>query len=328
MGKDVANDVECLALRCENGNDPRVIGLLASAMSSLGTDLVHCTNFNATFWGRAAAARLKLPAVTAEHSTNRASRRERLLVRLGNLLFGRSTNCVVACAQTQVPVLIDEGCDERRVSVIHNGVDPAQYCADSSRVATRETLGIADSQVLVLVVASLSPQKNHLLLIKAAARAVAMGQPIQLVFAGEGPMRARLESTIQDLQMGDYVSLLGVRSDIPQLLAASDVVALTSLPLIETFPMCLLEAMASGRPVVATRVGGIPELVLDGTTGILVDSEDEVSLSSALAELAADGPLRATMGLAARSRLEESFTLQSMTTAYETIFSGALHDTD
>ena len=82
MGVDVADDVERIALECHNGSDPRVIARLSHVLRSSGIDIVHCTNFNATFWGRAAAARLDLPAIVAEHSTNRTSRRERLLVRL------------------------------------------------------------------------------------------------------------------------------------------------------------------------------------------------------------------------------------------------------
>ena len=233
---------------------------------------------------------------------------------------------MVACADAQVPVLIHEGCAPSTIRVIHNGVDPEQFSTSENRCITRTELGMNDDDVMVLVVASLSPQKNHMLLLRACARVMANGHSLHLVFAGEGPMRPQLESTIAALGMTGRVQLLAVRSDVAELLSASDVVALTSLPLIETFPMCLLEAMASGKPVVATRVGGIPELVEEGVTGSLVDSEDVNALSSAIEALATSNSLRTTMGSAARTRLERLFSLSKMTGAYESLFDAMLRD--
>lgn len=324
MGVDLREGTDVVALGSVNGNDPRVVASLCGVLRERAIELVHCTNFNATFWGRTAARRCGLPMVTAEHSTNRTSNRERLLVRLGNLLYDRHTSAVVACAHAQVESLVREGCSKATIRVIHNGVDPGGFVDQSHRSSVRAEFGVSENEVLVLVVASLAPQKNHASLVRAAAQCIDDHVPLRLVFAGEGATRGELESLATELGIRNQVALPGVRQDIPDLLAASDLVALSSLPLVETFPMCLLEAMAGGRAVLSTAVGGVPEMVADGATGIVVSPGDDAALAAALARLARDGNLRSMMGSTGRERVKADFTLRKMTSEYEALFEEVL----
>jgi glycosyltransferase involved in cell wall biosynthesis len=317
---ELAADVEVLALALSRGEDPRQTSRLATILREQGAGLVHCTNFNATFWGRAAALRAGLPCITAEHSTNRRTAKERLLVRLGNALYDRGTAVVVACARAQVSALVAEGCAQTHIEVIHNGIDPARFGGTDARDRLRLEWGVGPHEVAVVAVASLSPQKNHASLIRAAAISVAQGAPIKLVFAGDGVMREELEALSAGLGLDTRVLLLGVRSDIPDVLSAADVVCLPSMPLVETFPLCLLEAMAASRPVIATSVGGVPEMIEDGIEGVLVPPGDDAALASALTELASQTSRREEMGRRGALRVRQEFTLDAMLAAYQQLF--------
>jgi glycosyltransferase involved in cell wall biosynthesis len=138
------------------------------------------------------------------------------------------------------------------------------------------------------------------------------GSGLKLLFVGDGPYRRHLE--------GRGAILAGPRRDISEILAASDIVALPSR-FGEGCPNALLEAMAAGKPVVAARTGGIPELVVDGQTGVLVPREDSDALRDALLHLAADPALRAALGAAGRERVAREFPVSRLVQSYETLYS-------
>lgn len=190
-------------------------------------------------------------------------------------------------------------------AVIPNGVDlpPAQV----SRGAWRRANGFSEDDVLIASVARLDPQKNPMLLMEA----LPSDPRCLLLLAGDGTLAPELRK-----QAGDRVRLLGIRTDIPDLLRACDLFALASD--YEGLPVAVIEAMAAGLPVVATRVGGLPELVSEHT-GVLVPPRDSRSLKRALSSVAANGPLRAAMGESAVRRAQE-FGAQRMVDAYAALF--------
>jgi glycosyltransferase involved in cell wall biosynthesis len=193
------------------------------------------------------------------------------------------------------------GFDTGRIHVIRSAVDlpPA---ADGA--AIRREFAVRSNEVLITCVARLVERKGHEDLIRAAAG-------FRLLFVGDGPFRRRLE--------GRGAILAGARRDVPEILAASDIVVLASR-FGEGCPNALLEAMAAGRPVAATRAGGTSEVVVDGETGILVDPEDVAGLSRALARLAGDPALRNRMGSAGRELVIQSFGIERMMKSYETLY--------
>jgi glycosyltransferase involved in cell wall biosynthesis len=139
-----------------------------------------------------------------------------------------------------------------------------------------------------------------------------------VVIIGEGPLRAQLAQTIEELGIQKQVQLLGARSEIPELLNTLDIFVLPSLS--EGLPMSILEAMACGLPVVATRVGGIPEVVLDGQTGILVSSQDVPQFASALETLVQQKSIRENLGSQGRQRVVEHFSRQRMVQEYQALY--------
>jgi glycosyltransferase involved in cell wall biosynthesis len=174
--------------------------------------------------------------------------------------------------------------------------------------------------VTLLSVGRLRGPKDFLTLV----RAVAELEPgsVRLRIAGDGPDRGALEAEVARLGLEEAVELLGMRTDIAELLAAAGVFVLCSDS--EGLPMSVLEAMAAGVPVVATAVGGVPELVSDAETGILVPPRDPAALARALGALAADADLRERMGEAGRRRAEGEFSLAACQRAHLEVYRAAL----
>jgi len=194
------------------------------------------------------------------------------------------------------------GLDERRIRVIHSAAPPPPA---ASGAGIRAQFGIGQNEVLVTCVARLVERKGHDDLIRAQSG-------LRLLFVGEGPYRRHLE--------GRGAILAGPRRDISEILAASDIVALPSR-FGEGCPNAALEAMAAGKPLIATRSGGTPEVVVDGQTGLLVPPEDVDALRTALQRLAADPALRQAMGEAGRARAAAEFGVDRLVASYEALYS-------
>lgn len=199
--------------------------------------------------------------------------------------------------------------------VIPNGIDLERFRTGGQ--PWRRENGFAESDLLIVSVARLDPQKNPLGLIDAFARALAVDPQWHLILVGAGSLRTEAEARARSLQLGARVHFLGVRADIDALLPVCDLFALASHW--EGMPMAIIEAMAAGLPVAATAAGGVPELVVHGATGLLVPSGDTPALSDALALLARDPGRRREFGRAARERAA-TFGLDRMTGAYAQLF--------
>lgn len=203
----------------------------------------------------------------------------------------------------------------RRTEVIHHGVDPAPLAvAAARRDATRAALGVAASDVLVVTVANLRATKDLPTLLRAAATVVSSAPEVRVALVGQGPLEGDLRALHDRLGLDERVVLLGGRDDVPALLAAADVFTLSSR--YEGLPLALLEALSAGLPVVATRVGGIPEAVTDGVEGFLVPPADATALAAALLALVRDPARRAEMSAHARTR-GASFDLAHAVAALE-----------
>jgi glycosyltransferase involved in cell wall biosynthesis len=207
--------------------------------------------------------------------------------------------------------------------LIPNGISVEDFIlSDEARKKWRLQEGIAKHTVVITHVGRFTRQKNHALLIQAVAQ-IHSAHPWLLLLVGEGELRPAVEEMVKAHGLADRVRFMGVRGDIPQILNASDIFVLSSR--YEGNPMSVMEAMAAGLPVVSTAVGGVPELVEEGQTGLLVPSEDENALSSALQRLIDDTDLRRTMGARAREVALTRFDARVMTRAYETLYETLLN---
>jgi glycosyltransferase involved in cell wall biosynthesis len=272
--------------------------------------LVVSQGTNALVVGEAIATRSRTRHVAIEHTPPGLQRRrhQRLLTHT----LSRTVDRLVAVSESQVTELERLGYRAAQITVIRNGVPtPA---ATRSLDEVRDALGVAAANVVVLLVATLRPQKNVPLFLAAVERAHADEAAIRGFVAGGGPL---LQETRALAGSGGAMSVLGERADVPDLLAAADIVCLSSHT--EATPMVLLEAMAHGKPIVATNVGGNAEIVVDGETGVLVPPGDVDEFAAALVGLARDPAARQALGARARARHEELFSLERMVNDYHSL---------
>jgi glycosyltransferase involved in cell wall biosynthesis len=208
------------------------------------------------------------------------------------------------------------------VTAIHNGIDVAKFSdmAGAAR-AIRSEFGLGADDVLIVTVARLVWFKGLHELLDAAALVLARFGNVRFLIAGSGPQHDELEAKARALKIGDRVILAGERRDVPGILAAADIFALSSVS--EGLPISILEAMAAGAPVVATDVGGIAELVEDGTSGYLAPKRDPTAFAERLCLLVSDAALRRSFGASGRARALAAFSPERMVTrtadVYETL---------
>ncbi len=235
----------------------------------------------------------------------------------------------VALSQDLQHYLLDKvGLRPGRVVQIYNGVDTARFRPRLAADAPPEGLPFLPGQGLCVVgtVGRMQTVKNQLLLARAFVRLLqaqpALQQTLRLVLVGDGPQRQPVATVLAEAGLAHLAWLPGERSDVPALMRCLDVFVLPSLA--EGISNTILEAMASGLPVVATRVGGNAELVDDGTSGLVVPSDDEAALAAALARLACEPALAARMGEAARAQAQSRFSLDAMVQAYQGLYERTL----
>jgi glycosyltransferase involved in cell wall biosynthesis len=223
-------------------------------------------------------------------------------------LYNHAVDRVIAISEGVRRALLGAGVDPARIRVVPSGVDPARFVASSAaRDALRAEWGITATDVVVMVVGVLERRKGHATLLDAAAR-IGTALPLRLVFCGAGSIETTLRTAAA--ARGLDVRFLGFRDDVAPCLAAADVAVLPSLH--EGLGVAALEAMAAGRPVVASRVGGLAEVVVEGETGRLDAPGDAAGLAEAVAALARAPGERARMGAAGRARVQARYSAAAM----------------
>ncbi len=207
--------------------------------------------------------------------------------------------------------------DRARLVVIPNAVDFGRFAAGGCRGETRRALGVGDDEFVWLAAGRLSPEKDYAGLMRAFG---ALGERrARLFIAGDGPLRGELARLVDELGLSGRVRLLGLRDDMAELYGACDALVLSSAW--EGMPNVVLEAMASGRPVVATAVGAVPEMVADGETGYVVPAGDPAALAGAMGRMMRLAPdERRAMGEAGRRAVRERHSVESVVDGWEELF--------
>jgi glycosyltransferase involved in cell wall biosynthesis len=293
---------------------------VAEVAMAHGADVLHCHQYSPFVYGQLSAwLSRRLRVIYTEHG--RLSDAPPSLKR-------RMANPILQLRQVQICAVSEElrshmhqwGFKQDRVRVVYNGVDPGPDLEPRDRVRARALLDLPPGIPVIGTVARLDPVKQLGTLIDAFALLVHRLPAARLVIVGDGPERAALEERIRAHGLGGAVLLSGHRDDARRLLPGFDLFVNCSIT--EGVSLTLLEAMAACVPVVATRVGGTPEVVMEGGTGCLVPPRAPMQLAYAIASLFADEPRRELMGRAARRRMVERFTLDGMVEAYAGLYTG------
>lgn len=274
-------------------------------------DVLHLYGARVNLVGRLAARLGPRPRVVAAlQSVFPGDRENRALVWLDRLTLPW-VGAYLSNSRAAVEFLVARGFPREIFRLAPAGIRAEAFGRGVEREAVRRALGIEPRDgPVVISVANLRPMKGHDCLIAALARVRAAGLPCVALFVGDGPLRGDLEARVRAAGLEGRVVFAGARPDVADLLAASDVFALASTW--EGLPRAILEAMASGLPVVATAVGGIGEVVDEGTTGFLTPAGDAPALAVRLTTLLADRGLRAAMGARGQARVRAEFSVEQM----------------
>jgi glycosyltransferase involved in cell wall biosynthesis len=292
----------------------------ASFLRRERADVVHAhdryANIFATTWARLAGT----PAIIASKRWGSIGRAHGV----GNRIAYRLAHRVLAnSSAVGASLVVQDGVPQQKIIVIPNFVDDEAFCAppESWRQALSAELSLPADALVVGIVANLRAIKDHHTLLDAVARLRARHPTLVLVIVGSGPEERALERQIAELGIASMVRIAGARPNLPNPHHLFDVSVLSSLS--EGFPNSIVEAMAAGRPVVATKVGGVVDAVESGHTGLLVPPRDAPALAAAIDRLLGDADLRKTMGRAgqaiARSRFAASVVAPSVARLYASL---------
>ncbi len=275
-----------------------------------GIDVLHANSGAPNQWLNLVARRCGLPLVSHLHS--RYPLRDRFTLGLHH------TSQIVGVSQPVVEQLLDDGIDPGRVRVIPNGID-TEYQERAQAVDIRSLLGLGRRDFVAFAAASLIHRKGFDLLIHALAELRRRQLPVQLVIAGDGPELASLWALAQDHGIERCVHFLGSRDDVAGLLRGG-VDVFVSAAREEVFGLALAEASLASVPVVAPAVGGIPGVIEDEVSGLLVSAENWAAIASAIARIYRDPALRRSLGEAGRKRVFERFRIETYVERFEALY--------
>jgi glycosyltransferase involved in cell wall biosynthesis len=312
--------LQVVALGREPGFQPGLARRLARLAHDQRIDVLHCHQYTPYVYG--ALAKLLRPSlrlVFTEHGrlSDAPPSGKRKLV---NPWIARIPGARYAVCEELRGFLIQEGFPADRIGVIYNGISLGPEPSGDDRAAARELLGVAPDRFVIGTVARLDPVKDHATLLRAFSRIRSRHPEALLVLVGDGDERVKLEAIAQQEDIGAHLRFLGNRDDARRLLPGLDLYVNCSR--YEGVSLTIVEAMAARLPVIATEVGGTPEVVEPGRTGVLVPPGDADALADGLTSLMADPRGRERFAAEARRVAEERFDFQRMLEQYRAAYAG------
>jgi len=300
----------------------RAMRTFSTFLQRQGTHILHTYLVSANIFGTLAGRMAGVSRVLTSRRDMGFSRNWRLGLLEQGLVNGLADRIVVVCDAVGQRAAREFGAGRGKVVTIPNGIDLGIWAPRPPEPALRDRLGIAPDEQVVGIVGVLAPVKGHRFYLEAAMRLAWDRPKVKFLVVGDGPLRGECERLARELAVADRVIFAGNQDETAPWLALMDVVVCSSLS--EGMSMSLLEAMAMGKPVVATRVGGNPEVVADGVTGVLVPARDALALVKAIRPLLDDPAAAQQMGRAARARVEREFDVRGMVRRMEELYTSLL----
>ena len=315
--------VSCFTAGCRTrASFPRAVLRLIRHLRRERVDILHTHLFEPSVVGLVSGtlARTPLRLLTRHYSDYHTRIHKTWHVRADQMCTRLSHAVVAVSHHTSDHLVRVEHARPAHVHTVLNGIDfhRVRPSGPDPRAQIRKAESLGDMPV-ILIAARLHPEKGYEYLFDALPLLLSrLGRPFVLLVAGTGPLEGAYRERVRQLGIEDLVRFLGFRRDLPDLMLASDVVVLPSVA--EAFGLVVAEALYLGLPVVATRVGGIPEIVDDGVDGVLVPPADSAALADALARLVLDPSWRARLAGAGRSKVLDRFAFERMVRDYETLY--------
>ena len=315
-----AEGVEVVCLDRRPGRDWRVSWRLAREVLRREIELLHAHQYTPFFYSALARPLAGMPRLLlTEHGRHYPDVVSPMRRAVNRLVLDRLADAVNACCAFSARALCEkDGFAGGRIEVIENGIEVDRYQPAMDRAGLRRRLGLEPTRFYVINVARHHPVKDQATLLRGFAAIAVQRADMDLLLVGDGPLRNDFQRLAVDLRIVDRVKFLGVRRDVPDLLRASDIFALTSVS--EAASLTLLEAMAAGLPVIVTDVGGNPEIVRHGCDGLLVARGDASGVAEALEQLLDHPERAAALGRSGRLRVQERYRLERTVDAYRKLY--------
>lgn len=302
------------------GFDRQCVRRISRFLRNQRVQLVHAHQYGPFFY--CSVARLlggDYPILFTEHGRDFPDYRRTKRVWANKVLLRKSDQIVAVGAYVRDALVENEGFSSKRVRIVYNGSEAATtYATTVNRGEVRAELELEEGNVAIVQVARLNRLKDYATAIRAMVPIAEATPQARYFIVGEGEERQAIESLIHELGLAKQVKLLGLRSDVARLLSGMDLFVLSSIS--EGIPLTLIEAMLAGLPCVATKVGGVPEVILDGVTGLIVESGRPYELANNVLYLIQSPETREQMGTRGRERARKVFNSARMFEEYERIY--------
>jgi sugar transferase (PEP-CTERM/EpsH1 system associated) len=308
-------------LKRKHGIDYSYPFKLANLLKKERIQILHLHNSTAFFYGVIAGKVAGVPAIVyTEHARDVFPN---VRVKIADKILSLFTDKVIVVADFLKKNLVRyERFNPSKIMTIYNGIDEARFRLKKEPAEIKRELGIPAFNRIIGIVARLDPIKNHKSLITAMHTVIKEFPSTALLIIGDGPLRDELVSFVRERRLEEHIKFLGIRNDVPRLLSVLDIFVLCSVS--EGLPLTLLEAMAAGKPIIATNVGGIPEVVDHNSNGLLIPPDDTEALSDAIVELLRDREKAGKLGMMAKRKFESNFSLSTMVKKYEEVYDSLL----
>lgn len=322
IGEEMVRDgLDLVCLNRRPGRDWRVSVRMAKAIAERKLDVLHTHQYSPYFYAALAKARgpHRPRLILTEHGRHYPDTVSPLRRAVNRMLLAPLADAITACCHFSGEGLCKmDGFPGRRIEVIENGIDVERYGPPADKAIAKEHVGLDGDRRYLIHVARHHSVKDQPTLLRGFAMAVPHMPDVDLLMVGDGPLRPDLEKLTADLGITSRVKFLGIRTDIPELMRAADVFALTSVS--EAASLTLLEAMASGLPAVLTNVGGNPEIVRHEREGLLFPRGNASGCAEAIRKLFADREWAAKLGHAGRARAFERYRLDRTVEEYYALY--------
>ena len=313
-----AHALETEIISCCGRADWNTVRQIRNIVHKRGFDVLHAHGYKTDLYAYAAARRSRAALVSTCHAWQGTEARMYAYAAIDRLVLRRFDRIAGVCDSIS-DTLTSWGVERSKVATIFNGIEVARFrnAKPEARASMRGT-----DRHLIGMIARLAPEKGGAILLQAAPSVLAAFPNTTFALIGGGPARREWEAMAARLGILDHVVFTGVRSDMPEVYASLDMVVLPSFN--EGLPMCLLEAMAAGRPTIATPVGSVSKLVIPGRTGLLVPAGDVAGLAGAIAQLLRDPVKARRLGENARTHVTAFFSPERMARGYIRLYESAL----
>ncbi len=297
-------------VQCEGRWDRKAVAQIRKLLVKHNVDILHSHGYKADLYAFAAAWPNRVALLATSHNWTGKTLSMRAYAVLDRMVL-KGFDEVIVVSDAVADTLVRWGVAPNKISRIFNGVDIEHFHVAAP--ALRNEIA-PEGHALIGFVGRLVPDKGGATLLRAAKQVLAVQPKTKFIFVGEGPARPEWDAIATQLGISEHVSFLGVREDMPGVYASLDAVVLPSF--IEALPMCLLEAMAASKPVIATRVGAVPELIQSEETGLLLDPGDLDGLAGAILRLLGNPELARRLGENGRAHVARHFSAEAMAKNY------------